>query len=101
MDAKNNVKGGFCNGQVGPEAAVGRPVKPVGAPGVIEIDAAAESLDVKLTDAELTERRTKWRPAATNHRSGAPLEYAQQVGRQAAGSTHPGGVHENRCHAYI
>ena len=38
------------------------------------------TLNVKLTDKELAERKTKWKARATNHTSGALWKYAQQVG---------------------
>jgi dihydroxy-acid dehydratase len=102
MDAKTNIKAGYRIGHVGPEAAIGRRMDPVRALGVIEIGATALFLDAKLTDAELTESRTKWRAVETNHWSGALWEYAPQVGPRVAGSViHPGSVHENRCHAVV
>jgi dihydroxy-acid dehydratase len=69
---------------------------------IIEIDAEVGSLNVKLTDAELSERKTKWKPRATNHTSGALWKYAQQVGPAVDGAvTHPGGAHEKQCYADI
>jgi len=93
---------GFCVGHVGPEAAVGGPIGLLRDGDIIEIDAVAGTLNVKLTDAELAERKTKWRPRATNHTSGALWKYAQQVGPAVAGAvTHPGGAHEKQCYADI
>jgi ABC-type branched-subunit amino acid transport system ATPase component len=69
---------------------------------IIEIDAVVGTLNVKLTDAELAERRTKWAPRATNHTTGALWKYAQQVGPAVGGAvTHPGGMHEKQCYADI
>ena len=60
------------------------------------------TLNVKLTDAELAERRTKWRPRETNHTSGALWKCAQQVGPAVDGAvTHPGGAFEKQCYADI
>ena len=57
---------------------------------------------MKLSDAELAERKTKWKPRETNHASGALWKYAQQVGPAVAGAvTHPGGAHEKTCYADI
>ena len=93
---------GFCIGHVGPEAAVGGPIGLLKDGDVIEIDAVAGTLNVKLTDAELAERKTKWRSRQTNHTSGALWKYAQQVGPAVAGAvTHPGGAHEKQCYADI
>jgi dihydroxyacid dehydratase/phosphogluconate dehydratase len=67
-----------------------------------EIDAVDGNLNVKLTDAELAERRTRWLARETNHTSGVLWKYAQQVGPAVAGAvTHPGGAHEKQCYANI
>src|SRR5713101_6011713 len=93
---------GFCIGHVGPEAAVGGPIALLRDGDIIEIDADAGTLNVKLTDAELAERKTKWKPRETNHTSGALWKYAQQVGPAVNGAvTHPGGAHEKQCYADI
>src|SRR5215468_4077899 len=93
---------GFCIGHVGPEAAVGGPIGLLRDGDIIEIDAVAGTLNVKLTDDELAQRKTKWKPRATNHTSGALWKYAQQVGPAVAGAvTHPGGAHEKQCYADI
>jgi dihydroxyacid dehydratase/phosphogluconate dehydratase len=69
---------------------------------LIEIDAEIGALNVKLSDAERAERKTKWRPRATNHRSGALWKYASQVGPAIDGAvTHPGRAHEKQCYADI
>jgi dihydroxy-acid dehydratase len=93
---------GFCIGHVGPEAAIGGPIGLLQDGDVIEIDAVAGTLNVKLTDAELTERKTRWQPRTTNYTSGALWKYAQQVGPAVSGAlTHPGGAHEKQCYADI
>src|SRR5467141_3185549 len=93
---------GFCIGRVGPEAAVGGPIALLQDGDIIEIDADVGILNVKLTDTELAERKTKWKPRPTNHTSGALWKYAQQVGPAVDGAvTHPGGEHEKQCYADI
>jgi dihydroxyacid dehydratase/phosphogluconate dehydratase len=63
-------------------------------------DLVAPGLNVKLTGAALTKRRTKWKVRETHHRSGALWKYAQQVGPALGGAvTHPGGAHEKQCYA--
>jgi dihydroxy-acid dehydratase len=63
-------------------------------------DLAALGLNVNLTGAALTKRRTKWKVRETHHRSGALWKYAQQVGPALGGAvTHPGGAHEKQCYA--
>src|SRR6187455_2487570 len=93
---------GFCIGHVGPEAAIGGPIALLQDGDIIEIDAEAGILNVKLSDSELAERKTKWMPRQTNHTSGALWKYAQQVGPAVDGAvTHPGGAHEKQCYANI
>jgi dihydroxy-acid dehydratase len=93
---------GFCIGHVGPEAAVGGPIALLADGDIIEIDAEAGVLNVKLSDAELAQRKSKWTPRETHHTSGALWKYAQQVGPAVAGAvTHPGGAHEKYCYADI
>src|SRR5881409_3098908 len=58
---------GFCIGHVGPEAAIGGPIALLQDGDIIEIDAVDGILNVKLTDAELAQRKTKWTARATNH----------------------------------
>jgi dihydroxy-acid dehydratase len=93
---------GFCIGHVGPEAAVGGPIGLIKDGDVIEIDAIVGSINVRLTDAELIERKSKWAARVTNCTSGALWKYAQQVGPAVAGAvTHPGAAHEKQCYADI
>src|SRR5262252_3653318 len=51
---------GFCIGHVGPEAAIGGPIGLLKDGDMIEIDAVAGTLNVKLTKEELAERKSKW-----------------------------------------
>jgi dihydroxy-acid dehydratase len=93
---------GFCIGHVGPEAAIGGPIGLLEDGDIIEIDAVAGTLNVKLSDQELAQRKTKWTARATNHTTGALWKYAQQVGPALGGAvTHPGGAHEKQCYADI
>ena len=92
---------GFCIGHVGPEAAIGGPIGLIRDGDIIEIDAVAGFLNVKLSDAELAERRKTWKarenPAAA---SGYLWKYAEQVGPAVKGAvTHPGGAAEKECYA--
>jgi dihydroxy-acid dehydratase len=81
---------------------VGGPIALLRDGDIIEIDAVVGTLNVKLTDAELAERKTKWKPRQTNHTSGVLWKYAQQVGPAVDGAvTHPGGAHEKQCYADI
>jgi dihydroxy-acid dehydratase len=92
---------GFCIGHVGPEAAVGGPIGLIRDGDIIEIDAVSGTLNVKLSDAQLAERRKAWKPRENAAAaSGYLWKYAQQVGSAVNGAvTHPGGAAEKECYA--
>jgi len=93
---------GFCIGHVGPEAAVGGPIAFVRDGDIIEIDADAGTLDVRVSDEELASRKAQWKPPEGAFASGYLWKYAQQVGPAISGAvTHPGGLAEKRCYADI
>ena len=93
---------GFCIGHVGPEAAVGGPIGLLRDGDIIEIDAVAGTIDVRLSDEELAERRDLWTPRETDYTSGVLWKYAQTVGTAQMGAvTHPGGAKEKQCYADI
>jgi hypothetical protein len=60
----------------------------------------ARSLNVKLTGATLTKRRTRWTVQKTNHRSGALWKDAHGVGPAVNGAVIHSGAHE-KCYAEI
>lgn len=93
---------GFCVGHVGPEAAVGGPIALIRDGDVIELDAIAGTLSVRLSDAELAERRQSWQPRKTDYGSGAIWKFAQMVGSAKDGAvTHPGAFGETHVYADI
>ncbi|MEA2977787.1 MAG: dihydroxy-acid dehydratase [Alphaproteobacteria bacterium] len=93
---------GFCVGHVGPEAAIGGPIGLLRDGDIIELDAEAGILNVKLSDAELEKRRRDWKPRENDFASGYLWKYAQQVGPAINGAvTHPGGAAEKACYADI
>ncbi len=93
---------GFCIGHVGPEAAVGGPIAHIRDGDIIEIDAEAGTLSVKLSDAELEARKAGWKARSNAYQSGAIWKYAQGVGPARAGAvTHPGGAAEVKTYADI
>ncbi len=91
---------GMCIGHVGPEAAVGGPIGLLKDGDMIAIDAAAGTLNVELSDAELAARKAAWKPRRTIYQSGMLWKYAQLVGPAGKGAvTHPGGANEGHCYA--
>jgi len=93
---------GFCVGHVGPEAAVGGPIGLLKDGDVITIDAESGTISVDLTDDELAQRKSEWKPRTTDYNSGTLWKYAQGVGPARQGAvTHPGGKAETHCYADI
>jgi dihydroxy-acid dehydratase len=93
---------GFCIGHVGPEAAVGGAIGLLRDGDRITIDAAAGTIEVALSEAELTERRRAWTPRRTDYQSGTLWKYAQTVGPAEKGAvTHPGAQAETHVYADI
>jgi dihydroxy-acid dehydratase len=93
---------GFCIGHVGPEAAVGGPIAHIRDGDIISIDAVAGTLEVKVSQSELTERAKGWKRPERQFTSGYLFKYAQQVGPARFGAiTHPGAAAEKTCYADI
>jgi dihydroxy-acid dehydratase len=93
---------GFCVGHVGPEAAVGGPIALLRNGDPVVIDAEAGTIEMRVSDAELAERRAAWKPRPTDYNAGAIWKYAQLVGPARTGAvTHPGGAAETHCYADI
>jgi dihydroxy-acid dehydratase len=67
---------GACIGHVSPEAAVGGPIGLLRNGDIIEIDIPNNKLNVKLTDAELAERRKSWTPPKPRFTKGYLSKYA-------------------------
>jgi len=93
---------GFCIGHIGPEAAIGGPIGLLRDGDMISIDAIAGTISVELSQAELEQRRTDWRPRENGFGSGYLWKYAQTVGPAKNGAvTHPGGAYEKHCYSDI
>ena len=78
---------GASIGHVSPEAAVGGPIALLLPGDLIEIDIPAGVLAVKLTDAELAERRESWTKPAPRFTRGYLAKYAAM-----ATSAHTGAI---------
>ena len=93
---------GFCIGHIGPEAAIGGPIGLLRDGDMISIDAIAGTISVELSQAELEQRRTAWRPRENEFGSGYLWKYAQTVGPAKNGAvTHPGGAYEKQSYSDI
>ncbi len=93
---------GFCIGHVGPEAADGGPIALVEEGDIINIDAAAGTIDLDVADDVLAVRRAAWRPRQSDYQSGAIWRFGQNVGPARLGAvTHPGASAETHVYADI
>ena len=91
--------GGLVVGHVGPEAADAGPIGLIQDGDVIILDAIAGTIDVRLTPAELEDRKRNWKPRKTMYGSGALQKFAKLVGPAHEGAvTHPG--FDGECHVY-
>ena len=91
---------GLCVGHLGPEAALGGPIALLRDGDIIDIDADAATMNVRLTDAELAARRAEWKPRKHDFQSGAIWRYAQTVGPARYGAVvHPGQRAETHVYA--
>src|SRR5207237_9052220 len=71
---------GFCIGHVGPEAADGGPIALVENGDLISIDAEAGTIDLRVDEAVLAERRQAWQPRRNDYQAGALWRYAHNRG---------------------
>jgi len=70
---------GACIGHVSPEAAVGGPIGLLKDGDIIEVDIPKNRLSVKLSDAELAERKKSWTPPAPKITKGYLTKYASMA----------------------
>jgi dihydroxy-acid dehydratase len=68
---------GLMLGHVAPEAAVGGPIGLIREGDILDIDVEARTVNVELTDEELTERRAAWQPPQPHYISGVFAKYAR------------------------
>lgn len=77
---------GLMAGHVAPEAAVGGPIAAVRDGDTITFDIKGRTLNVKLTDAEITERLKDWTPPAPEYTWGVFAKYASLVSSASEGA---------------
>ncbi len=77
---------GMVVGHVAPEAAVGGNIALLRNGDLITIDADAGSLNVQLTDGELTARRANWRAVKPGYTGGVLAKYASLVSSASQGA---------------
>jgi dihydroxy-acid dehydratase len=93
---------GFCIGHIGPEAADGGPIGLLRDGDIIHIDADKGTIDVRMTPAELADRKRAWKPRQTKYGSGAIAKFVKLVGPAHLGAvTHEGFAGEGHVYADI
>jgi len=70
---------GACVGHISPEAAVGGPIGLLKNGDIIEIDIPNNKINVKLSDAELAERKKAWKPPKPRVTKGYLAKYASMA----------------------
>jgi len=70
---------GACIGHISPEAAVGGPIGLLKDGDIIEIDIPNNSINVKLSDEELAERKKSWQPPKPRITEGCLGKYASMA----------------------
>ena len=70
---------GASIGHISPEAAVGGPIALIEEGDIIAIDIPANTINVKVSDEELTARREKWTPREPKVKTGYLARYASMV----------------------
>ena len=73
-------------GHVAPEAAVGGPIALIQEGDIVTLDIPGRTLNVKLSDEELKERQSKWKPIPPNYTTGALAKYAKLVSSASEGA---------------
>jgi len=77
---------GFMVGHVSPEAMVGGPISIIKNGDKIKIDLVKESIDLKISKKESTNRIKKFKPIKNRYRSGALAKYATLVKSASEGA---------------
>jgi dihydroxy-acid dehydratase len=76
---------GFVVGHVSPEAQVGGPIALVQNGDIIELNAEANTITIKISDEELNERKAKWQQPELKIKRGALYKYARMVSCASVG----------------
>lgn len=77
---------GFLVGHITPEAAEGGPIALIENGDKITIDAESDIISVELTEAELEQRRARWRAPKTRYSRGVLAKYAKSVSSASKGA---------------
>lgn len=67
---------GACIGHISPEAAVAGPIGLLEPGDIVEIDIPAHTLNVRLSEEELADRKKNWKPREPRYKTGCLAKYA-------------------------
>jgi dihydroxy-acid dehydratase len=70
---------GASIGHISPEAAAGGPIAIIEEGDIIEIDISTRKLNIEITDQEIKERLSKWKPIEPKIKEGYLLRYSEIV----------------------
>lgn len=70
---------GFCIGHVVPEAQVGGPIALVQDGDVISVDAVKNTIELRVSEAELARRRQTWKAPQIKVTQGTLFKYVKMV----------------------
>jgi dihydroxy-acid dehydratase len=70
---------GTCVLHVAPEAYIGGPLALIKTGDIIELDVPKRTINVKLTDAELAERRKSWKPPEPRFLRGYGVMFSRHI----------------------
>ncbi|OXU14571.1 dihydroxy-acid dehydratase [Sedimentisphaera salicampi] len=70
---------GACIGHVSPEAASGGPIGLVESGDIIEIDIPENSIKINISEEQMKERRSKWKPREAKIKTGYLAKYAKMA----------------------
>ena len=73
-------------GHVAPEAAVGGPIALLQEGDIVTLDIPGRQLNAKISEEELTDRQSKWKPLPPNYTTGALAKYAKLVSSASTGA---------------
>jgi len=78
---------GLCIGHISPEAAAGGPIAVIKEGDIISIDVKRRSLNVEISEEELKERMSKWKPKPPKINRGYLRRYSSLVQSADKGGT--------------
>lgn len=76
---------GFCIGHITPEAQVGGPIALVRDGDIIHVNAVKNTIELRVSEGELKERRNGWKPQPLKVTQGTLYKYVKVVSDASRG----------------